>query len=103
MRCWFWFLFAVLALPLRAEPVSYYREVAPVLRANCVSCHKPGKFKGKLDVTSYAALLKGGTHGETVVPGKPERSAIIERISGGEPEMPKEGEPLTKAEVALVT
>ena len=86
-----------------AEPVSYFREVAPILRANCVSCHKPGKAKGQLDVTKHAALLKGGKHGETVVPGKPGESGLVESITGAEPEMPKEGEPLTKAEAALIS
>jgi hypothetical protein len=86
-----------------AEPVSYHREVLPILRANCVSCHKPGKTKGELDLTTHAALLKGGKHGETVVPGKPEGSAIVESITGAEPEMPKEGEPLTAGEVSILT
>jgi len=97
-------LFLLLAaLPALAVPVSYFRDVAPILRANCVSCHKPGKLKGQLDVSSHAALLKGGKHGETVVAGKPTESGLIESISGAEPEMPKEGEPLTKGEVALLT
>lgn len=91
------------ALPAFAEPASYFRDVAPILRANCVSCHKPGKTKGQLDVTDYAALMKGGKHGETVVPGKPNDSALIDNVSGAEPEMPKEGESLTKAEVAVLT
>jgi WD40 repeat protein len=86
-----------------AEPVSFHREVVPILRANCVSCHKPGKTKGGLDLTTHAALLKGGKHGDTILAGKPKDSTIIENISGDEPEMPKEGEPLTKAEIALLT
>ncbi len=93
-------LFAAVAA--QAEPVSFYREVAPLLRANCVSCHKPGKAKGGLDLATHAALLKGGKEGDTVVAGKPEHSTLAQSITGDEPEMPKEGEPLTKAEVALI-
>ena len=90
------------AAVLRAEPVSYHREVAPLLRANCVSCHKPGKTKGDLDLTSHAALIKGGKSGDIVRMGKPEHSSLVESVSGDEPEMPKEGEPLTKGEIALL-
>ena len=52
--------FAATAL---AEPVSFYREVRPILRANCPGCHKPGKTKGGLDLTTHAAILKGGKAG----------------------------------------
>lgn len=108
MRRWFAWVLA-LRLAWQAEPtaaaapVSYFREVAPILRANCLSCHKPGKTKGNLDVTTHAALLKGGKHGDTVVAGHPEHSTLVENITGDEPEMPKEGEFLTKAEVAVIT
>ena len=46
--------------------VSYYREVMPVFKRNCNACHRPGKSKGQLDLTSFAALTKGGKHGEVV-------------------------------------
>jgi WD40 repeat protein/mono/diheme cytochrome c family protein len=99
------FLLAALSLmgsAAGAEPVSYHRDIAPILRANCVSCHKPGKTKGGLDLTTHAAIINGGKHEGTVVPGKPDQSALVETISGPEPEMPKEGEPLLPAEIALI-
>jgi hypothetical protein len=36
--------------------VSFHRDVMPVLRIHCVACHKPGKLKGGLDLTTAAAL-----------------------------------------------
>lgn len=84
-----------------AEPVSFYREVRPMLRANCAGCHKPGKTKGGLDVTTHAAILKGGKAGALKV-GHAVDSELFSQIDGAEPEMPKDGEPLTTPEVALI-
>ena len=87
----------------QTSAVSFSREVWPVLRANCVSCHRPGKMKGKLDLTSMAALVKGGKHGAVVTPGAPADSPLISEVSGDEPAMPPEGEPLTEVEVAVLS
>ncbi len=83
--------------------VSFFREVAPILKHNCNGCHRPGKTKGQLDLTTFGALMKGGKHGETVLVGAPDESRIIEEISGDEPSMPDDGDPLSAAEVALIT
>ncbi len=84
------------------KPASYFKDLLPVFKRSCNGCHHPGKLKGELDLTSYAAFTKGGKHGPSFKPGDPAGSRILEEISGAEPSMPKEGEPLTKAEVALV-
>ena len=84
-------------------PVSYYRQIRPIFVANCNACHKPEKLKGDLDMTSVAMLLKGGKHAGDVVPGSPGKSRLIEEISGDDPEMPKDGDPLSAAQVSLIT
>lgn len=61
------------------------------------------KAKGGLDLTTHAAALKGGKHGPDIRPRDPKGSRLIEEISGTEPAMPEEGDPLTSSEVALVT
>lgn len=83
-------------------PVSFARDVWPVLRANCVSCHRPGKLKGGLDLMSIAAMTKGGEDGPAIRPGAPADSPLISAVSGDEPDMPPEGEPLTAAEVEVL-
>ena len=74
-------LLALLALALpapAAEPVSFSRDVLPILSDNCFGCHGQDeshrKGKLRLDVRE-AALAK-----EAFVPGQPEVSALIERI-----------------------
>ena len=85
------------------KPVSFYNDLVPVMKRSCTGCHHPGKLKGELDVTTYGAFLKGGKHGAGFKAGEPTNSMVIEEISGDEPSMPKEGDALSKAEVALVT
>ena len=61
-----------------AEPVSFSRDVLPILSDNCFGCHgqDEGHRKGKLRLdVREAALAK-----EAFVPGKPEVSELIKRI-----------------------
>jgi WD40 repeat protein len=96
-------LFASAALVASAAeiPVSFHNDLMPILKRSCTGCHHPGKMKGDLDVTTYAALLKGGKNGPGFKIGDAKKSLLVEEISGDEPSMPKDGDPLTKAEVAL--
>src|SRR3954464_1114740 len=98
-----WTLAAALAVvSVSAEPVSYYKEVVPLLKRSCTGCHHPGKLKGELDLTTHASFKKGGKHGASFKEGDPKASNVIEEISGKEPSMPKEGDPLSAVEVALI-
>jgi len=96
------FLLANLGRAAEENPVSFYRDVFPLFKRSCNGCHHPGKLKGQLDLTTYEFFKKGGKHGPGFVSGKPKESIIMEEISGDEPSMPKEGDPLGKLEVALV-
>jgi WD40 repeat protein len=95
----------IVPAPLGAgEPVSFLRDVAPILRENCLACHNAQKHKGNLRMTSYKLLMQGGDRGEAVVAGKPEESSLYMLVSGmEEPRMPPKdaGGPLS-AEKARV-
>ncbi len=85
--------------------VSYYREIRPILQANCQGCHQPAKSKGDYVMTDFKKLLAGGnTEGAAVVPGHPEKSAILKMVTpqDGEVRMPKGKTPLLENEVALI-
>ena len=81
--------------------VSYYSQIVPILKRSCQGCHHPGDPNGDLIVTTYAELKRGGMAGEAILPGKPDESLIIQLISGDEPAMPQNMEPLTPEEVEL--
>jgi hypothetical protein len=87
-------LAAFLSASAEDKPVSYYNDVVPILKRSCTGCHHPGKLKGELDLTTHAAFKKGGKHGPAFKEGDPKTSNIIEEISGKDPSMPKEGDPL---------
>lgn len=99
----FLLLLATITATAAEKPVSYYHDIVPVFKRSCNGCHHPGKLKGQLDLTSYEAFKKGGKHGASFIAGNVKESSVIEEISGSEPSMPKEGDPLSKAEIALIT
>ncbi len=89
-------------LPDDSHPVSYYGDIVPIFKRSCTGCHHPAKLKGELDLTTYAAFQKGGKHGASFATGQPGNSRVVEEISGDEPNMPKEGDPLSNDEIALI-
>ncbi|HAB18593.1 MAG TPA: hypothetical protein DCE44_19400 [Verrucomicrobiales bacterium] len=80
------------------KPVSWYHDVTPIFKRSCNGCHNPNKLKGEVDTSTFAGFLKPGKHGPSFVPGDPAKSRVIEQISGDEPDMPKEGDPLSAAD-----
>ena len=84
------------------KPVSFHNDIRPIFNAQCNACHKPEKLKGELDMTTFGMLMKGGKHGATVVAGDPKKSKLVEMISGDKPDMPPDGDPLKKEQVALI-
>jgi WD40 repeat protein len=55
--------------------------VAPILKENCFACHDAKKRKGKLDLTTYENLRKGGTKDDPIVPHQPDESLLYELIT----------------------
>jgi len=88
-----------------AEPVDFERDIQPIFADNCIDCHGPDKQKAALRLDQRALMLRGGDSGlATIVPGKPEKSFLIEVVKQLDPEMamPPKGDPLAKEEVALL-
>jgi dipeptidyl aminopeptidase/acylaminoacyl peptidase len=90
----------------KPKAVSYHAAVLPILQANCQGCHQPAKASGKLDLTVFKNMLKGGESGTaSIVPGKPGDSYLVEQITPdekGHAAMPQEKPPLAKSEIALI-
>ena len=91
------------AAPAADTPVSFSHDVAPILKAQCNGCHRAGKSKGELISTNFASLIKGGKKGHDVVPGDPAKSLLVKMISGDDPDMPDDGDPLKPGQVSLIT
>ena len=82
--------------------VSYHAQIVPILKRSCQGCHHPGDPNADLIVTTYADLMRGGMAGASIIPGKPDESLLVTLISGDEPAMPQNMEPLSDEEVELI-
>jgi hypothetical protein len=85
-----------------ADDAWFRDRVAPILEVRCVSCHEGSKPKGGLSFATVKQFRAGGDSGPVIVAGKPDESLLLEYISGDDPLMPKEGSPLSAAEVATI-
>ena len=80
--------------------VSFTKQLFPVIRTHCLSCHGDPSIKGGLDMRTVEKILKGGDSGDAVKPGDPSKGSLWAQIEGGE--MPPPGKPrLTDAEKKL--
>ena len=100
-------LMLALAPVSQQEPVSYHRDVQPLLTAHCAGCHSAAEPKGGLDLSSHASLMAGGDTGLAIITGKPDESLLVDVASpfdGLPAEMPPKdkGEPLSGAQLELL-
>jgi hypothetical protein len=70
-----------------AEPLTFERDVLPILNSHCLQCHGGLHRKGELDLRTALAALHGGTSGRVVVAGDPNASLLWKKIAADE--MPK--------------
>ena len=89
-----------------AFAVDFSREVLPVLQRACFECHGPEVAKAGLRLHEKVSALKGSDHQAVIIPGKPEASELLRRVSlprQNKEAMPRRGTPLTTAEIATLT
>lgn len=102
------YLFAVFeereVAPVVVDEVSVYAtQIAPILEANCYSCHGEKKQKGKLRLDSRAEAFKGDRATWLIIPGNAEESELLKRVVLPADDfdiMPAEGDPLNPEQIA---
>jgi hypothetical protein len=68
-----------------AEPLTFERDVRPILKTYCLDCHGGGeKLSGNLDLRLAGLARKGGDSGPAIVPGDSAASLVVERLKAGE-------------------
>ena len=78
--------------------------IRPLLADNCHGCHSSRVDTpfGGLRLDSREGLLAGGDSGPAIVPGRPDESALVQRLYGRPMLMPPLG-PLAEEDIAAVT
>ncbi len=101
-------LYAIDSKPADAEAI-FATRVLPVLKAKCFACHgeEAARIKGGLDLTSRAALLKGGDSGTPgVAAGDAAESPLFKAVNRTDADFsempPKENNKLTDADVEAI-
>ncbi|MFO1372617.1 MAG: c-type cytochrome domain-containing protein [Candidatus Competibacteraceae bacterium] len=98
------------------KPVSFQKDVFPILKASCLKCHTvtptpPDDNKGYknsgLALSTYAELMKGTKNGPVIVPGQSLNSSLnrlIEGRPGVDPsiQMPHGGVKLPQEQAAII-
>jgi hypothetical protein len=92
---------------IAAKAIVYQDVIAPIMQAKCVACHGEEKKKGKLQLHTFASIMKGGGDGaNTVIAKNSKESLMLTRANlptDDDEHMPPSDEPqLTKEEVALL-
>ena len=88
--------------------VSFDRDIRPILSNHCLQCHGPDSTTRKaglrLDLPAFAFADR--EHGAAIVPGDPEASVLLHRVTHSDVDerMPpaKIGKSLTDEQVALL-
>ncbi|MGH9840792.1 MAG: c-type cytochrome domain-containing protein [Blastocatellia bacterium] len=82
----------------QAAEILFAEKILPVLEAKCQACHTAESAQSGLDLSSRAALLKGGARGAAVIPGDAAQSLLIVALTGADEKrvkrMPPGGKPL---------
>ena len=103
-------LVSVSAGLVRAEPSpatipDFASVVAPLLAKRCGACHGPGAGESGLRIDLRERAIVGGDSGQKgIVPGFPQQSEIVRRVTSADPgsRMPSGPDPLPPEEQAIL-
>jgi cytochrome c/uncharacterized protein DUF1549 len=88
-----------------AKPVDFSRDIRPIFNQNCVACHGGVRQKNGVSFIFREEALGVGKSGRrTIVPGDPDGSELIARVTSKDPDvrMPYHAPPLPVEQVSLL-
>jgi mono/diheme cytochrome c family protein len=92
--------------PAASRKVDFTRDIQPILKRSCLSCHGPDKKRGGLRLDSAELARKGGDSGQPPYrPGDSFRSKMIHLVAGLDPDSrmpPKKDQALSNDEIGLL-
>jgi Protein of unknown function (DUF1553)/Protein of unknown function (DUF1549)/Planctomycete cytochrome C len=96
----------ILAISTRHKPIDFTTQVKPILNRNCITCHGGVRQKGGFSLLfREEALAKTKSGKVAIIPGDPDHSEMIRRISLKDPEerMPYKHNPLSSEDISILT
>jgi nitrate/TMAO reductase-like tetraheme cytochrome c subunit len=69
---------------LEQENPTYSTTVGPLFTLRCGSCHGEDGIKG-LNFTTYESMMAGSSSGPVIIPGDPENSLVIQKMTASSP------------------
>lgn len=85
---------------LAAAKPTFEKDVLPILKLRCLSCHSGEKPKAGLDLSTRRGVLRGGQSGASVRRAAAESSRLWGRVAANE--MPPKGPALTSEEKSVI-
>jgi len=84
--------------------ISFSSEVAPILAKSCGNCHGGDSPRGKLDLSSFAMMKRGGSSGALLIPKKAQQSHLMVRVTtqNAQARMPKNGPALARPDLVKI-
>lgn len=87
--------------------IVFNEHIRPILSKNCMACHGGVKKSGGLSyVFKEEAIAQGQSGNWSIVPGKPDESYLIHKVSSKDPKIrmppPEHGNALSAREIALL-
>ena len=87
------------------KPVDFSRDIRPIFNQNCTSCHGGVRQKNGVSFIYREEALGTGKSGKrTIVPGDPDASELIARVTSKDPDvrMPYHAPALSPEQIALL-
>jgi hypothetical protein len=84
-------------------PVSFSKDIQPILEQNCLGCHGHAMQSSRLDLSTPDGAMRGGARWAAIVPGRAEDSFVYRLVAGlDKPAMPLGGNKLTDGQIAAI-
>jgi hypothetical protein len=99
------FLAILCVAACREKKVDFSTQVKPILNKHCISCHGGVKRNANFSLLFRSEALDTAESGKTpIIPGHPEQSEFIRRITSNDPEvrMPYKEHPLSKEDIEIL-
>jgi hypothetical protein len=86
------------------KPVTYDDQIRPILKQYCFKCHGEDQQKADLNLSTFGAVVKGGSAGKVVVAGRATASLLFEAITNEDAgaRMPPNNPPLPAEKIELI-